>query len=466
MNYVVLAIVGTVIGALLNRLADQWGWHKRFRSPWSRIPETLILQTDTDVKYCLKNQKKNKSPKNRLSAPLISFKKRYFDFLPLIGWLTFSRFSVILGPNFWVRPFCVELFCSLGVPFLYHWGIVQKNLSIFLPGMTFESEITLYTRFVLLVIFFSFLLLATLTDFDDFIISDLITVPGTVFGLLAGTFLTFGLLPATEIVVFPETAKRSTVFHSDANLIPTTDPQVFYRNENVPLHLASPNPWPIELVGRPNFLTLFLGLCCWWGWCFAMMNRVWRMNFGFKQAVSLFLRRLRRSQSTWSYLLAALLGSLVITILWNGETYWQGAFSALTGMTVGGGIIWTVRLVAAQVLHLEAMGFGDVTFMAMIGAFLGWQPCLFIFFIAPVAGLIVGIIRWLLGYGNMLPYGPYLALATLLIVLFWPSLWLWAEPFFEVGWLIPAMMLFCGIMLFLLLKLLEIIKRRLGFAFQ
>ena len=46
---------------------------------------------------------------------------------------------------------------------------------------------------------------------------------------------------------------------------------------------------------------------------------------------------------------------------------------------MGGGIVWAVRIIASQALGVEAMGFGDVTLMCMIGAFVGWQPALLIF---------------------------------------------------------------------------------------
>jgi prepilin signal peptidase PulO-like enzyme (type II secretory pathway) len=321
------------------------------------------------------------------------------------------------------------------------------------------------TRFILHAAFFSFLLLATLTDFDDFVIRDLITVPGTILGLLAGAMLTWGMLPSSEIVV--TTMPQATTV--DTGLIPISGyaedgTALFYRDKNIPLHAASPNFRHPETIAYPNVVTLAVALLCWWGWCFASMNRVWRMSFGFKRAMSLFLRRLRRSLSTWWYLFAAMIGSLVIAILWYGTQRWQGGYSALIGMAFGGGMIWVVRLIATRELKVEAMGFGDVTFMAMIGAFLGWQPCLFIFFIAPLAGLVIAVTRLLLGLGSAIYYGPFLALATLITVLFWPQLWLFAEPFFEVPWIVPAMLLFCSVMFVVLLRVVVAIKRRLGLA--
>ena len=43
-----------------------------------------------------------------------------------------------------------------------------------------------------------------------------------------------------------------------------------------------------------------------------------------------------------------------------------------------------MRLIGTFALRREAMGFGDVTLMMMIGTFLGWQACLILFFLVAV----------------------------------------------------------------------------------
>lgn len=70
---------------------------------------------------------------------------------------------------------------------------------------------------------------------------------------------------------------------------------------------------------------------------------------------------------------------------------------------------------AEIVLPREAMGFGDVKFMAAIGAFLGWQATLFVLVVSSFLGSIVGIIG-IVTKGRerfaRIPYGPYLAAAA------------------------------------------------------
>lgn len=76
---------------------------------------------------------------------------------------------------------------------------------------------------------------------------------------------------------------------------------------------------------------------------------------------------------------------------------------------------------AEIILPREAMGLGDVKFMAAIGAFLGWQAVLFSLTVSSIIGSAVGISlicfrrrEW----SSRLPYGPYIALAAAVWV-FW-----------------------------------------------
>lgn len=63
----------------------------------------------------------------------------------------------------------------------------------------------------------------------------------------------------------------------------------------------------------------------------------------------------------------------------------------------------------------EAMGYGDIKFMAMIGAFLGWQAVLFTLFVASIVGAVMGLLQKTIGreaWSQPLPFGPYLALGA------------------------------------------------------
>jgi leader peptidase (prepilin peptidase)/N-methyltransferase len=103
--------------------------------------------------------------------------------------------------------------------------------------------------------------------------------------------------------------------------------------------------------------------------------------------------------------------------------HWHGLAYSLAGLATGAAITWLSRLISQWVLGMEALGFGDVTLMAMIGSFLGWQSVLFVFLLAPLCGIIGGISFRLL-YGRIaVPYGPFLSAATVLVLLTWRWLW-------------------------------------------
>ncbi|MCX7419277.1 MAG: A24 family peptidase [Planctomycetia bacterium] len=105
----------------------------------------------------------------------------------------------------------------------------------------------------------------------------------------------------------------------------------------------------------------------------------------------------------------------------------HGLAWSLAGATVGAGITWLSRLISSFVLGQEAMGFGDVTLMAMIGSFLGWQPMVFVFLLAPFCGIFVGIAVKTMLNRSFVPYGPYLSVAALIVMFYWRWIWQW-EP--------------------------------------
>jgi len=76
----------------------------------------------------------------------------------------------------------------------------------------------------------------------------------------------------------------------------------------------------------------------------------------------------------------------------------------------------------------EAMGFGDVKFIACIGAFLGWKAVLFTIVAASVSGSVVGVALVLLGRreaSGRIPFGPYLALGALSWIFCGPAVVEW-----------------------------------------
>jgi leader peptidase (prepilin peptidase)/N-methyltransferase len=83
---------------------------------------------------------------------------------------------------------------------------------------------------------------------------------------------------------------------------------------------------------------------------------------------------------------------------------------------------------ASVVIPREAMGFGDVKFMACIGAFIGWKGVIFTLFAGSVVGSLVGLAGFFLARdrtGVRLPFGPFLAVGALISLFGGPRLFEW-----------------------------------------
>ena len=129
----------------------------------------------------------------------------------------------------------------------------------------------------------------------------------------------------------------------------------------------------------------------------------------------------------WNPVAEHLHGGDVVIPEWIREhRHWHGLAWSAAGLACGGGLPWLVRSVSGLVLGREALGLGDVTLMAMIGSFVGWQPVLFIFLLAPFCGLVVGLLARVLTNRPFVPYGPFLAAAASVVLLAWR--WIWLFP--------------------------------------
>jgi leader peptidase (prepilin peptidase) / N-methyltransferase len=80
-------------------------------------------------------------------------------------------------------------------------------------------------------------------------------------------------------------------------------------------------------------------------------------------------------------------------------------------------VIYMEAISGEIVLPREAMGLGDVKFMAAIGAFLGWQAVIFCLMLSSMIGALVGVTLIAMrrqAWSSRLPYGPYIALAAVI----------------------------------------------------
>jgi leader peptidase (prepilin peptidase)/N-methyltransferase len=83
---------------------------------------------------------------------------------------------------------------------------------------------------------------------------------------------------------------------------------------------------------------------------------------------------------------------------------------------VGGVLYWLFKLVTGK----EGMGYGDFKLLAALGAWLGWAMLPTVILLSSVVGAIVGISLIVFakrGRDKPIPFGPYLAAAGLIALL-------------------------------------------------
>jgi leader peptidase (prepilin peptidase)/N-methyltransferase len=105
-----------------------------------------------------------------------------------------------------------------------------------------------------------------------------------------------------------------------------------------------------------------------------------------------------------------------------------GPLMSLAGLAVGGGLLFAIAEAWFRLRKVDAMGFGDVKMLAMVGAVLGLKLVMLVFVLASILGGVVGIVLLAGRRADMatrLPFGTMLAAAALAASLYGDTL---------VGW--------------------------------
>lgn len=98
---------------------------------------------------------------------------------------------------------------------------------------------------------------------------------------------------------------------------------------------------------------------------------------------------------------------------------------AVVGAMAGYLALWSVFWLFKLITGKDGMGYGDFKLLAALGAWLGWQALPQIILLSSVVGAVVGvalIAAKQLGRDRPMPFGPYLAAAGALSLIFGPIL--------------------------------------------
>jgi leader peptidase (prepilin peptidase)/N-methyltransferase len=163
----------------------------------------------------------------------------------------------------------------------------------------------------------------------------------------------------------------------------------------------------------------------------------WQFGFGWAALAALAL--------TWSLVALTFIDldhqllpdALTLPLLWGGLFLSLFAASAggaavpvelrssLIGAMAGYVSLWSVYHLFRLLTGKEGMGYGDFKLFAALGAWLGWQMLLPVILIASVVGAVVGIaVITVRGQerSTPIPFGPFLAAAGWLMLMFGPRL--------------------------------------------
>ncbi|MGI9088956.1 MAG: prepilin peptidase [Chthoniobacterales bacterium] len=287
--------------------------------------------------------------------------------LPLISWLVLRGRCAKCGSRIAFRYFAVELLSAL--LFLTVWRAFAWELAL------------VYWIFV------SLLIVATFIDFEHFIIPDEVTIGGAIAGVLA-SFCLPGLMQTDSRLLALGTSIASAALGYVLLWLVLEGGKLAFGKKKIRLDAPTPFTWTRSgddadfVVGEDRAL---------WSDYFAREKD--QLLLHCDEAI-IDGRNLGLTTLSFHY------DRVAVDI----EEIALDTIDQISGV------------VRELQIPREAMGRGDLKFLAAIGAFLGWRAVLFSVFAGSLLGSVVGIITLLIGkrvWSAKLPFGPYLALGAL-----------------------------------------------------
>lgn len=292
--------------------------------------------------------------------------------LPLLSWLLLRGRCANCGGRIAFRYFGVELITAL--LFLAVWRFFPWQIAV------------AYWVFV------SLLIVATFVDLEHFIIPDQITIGGTIAGILA-SFAVPELMSADSRLAAVVRSCLAAVLGYVVLWIVLEGGKMAFGKKRIRLDAPAPFSWTRHgedadfIVGEEKSL---------WSEYFARE----------RDRLLLYCDEARIDHRVC--------GEATLEFHYNRVRVGDEEFVLDTLDQISG--------VAREIeIPREAMGRGDLKFLAAIGAFAGWRAVLFSIFAGSVLGSIVGLVTLVVGkrvWSAKLPFGPYLAAGALSWIFF------------------------------------------------
>jgi len=163
----------------------------------------------------------------------------------------------------------------------------------------------------------------------------------------------------------------------------------------------------------------------------------WRFGFGWEAAAAILM--------TWALLTVSVIDidhqiipdSVSLPLIWAGlflslfhetagaEILFVDARTAIAGGLAGYLSLWSIYHLFRLLTGKEGMGYGDFKLLAALGAWLGWQMLPLIILLSAAVGAVAGISLIVFkrhDRGVPIPFGPYLAAAGWIAMLWGPQI--------------------------------------------
>jgi len=299
--------------------------------------------------------------------------------LPLISWLVLRGRCANCGSKIAFRYFAVELLTAL--LFLAIW----QNFS-------WPMAITYW-------IFVSFLLVGTFVDFEHFIIPDRVTIGGIIAGFIASLAVPTLMDTDSRVVAGIRSLLAAVVGYVILLLVLEAGKIAFGKKR---IRLDAPTPFTWKRQGDDADFVV------------GSEQSLWSDHFA-REKDRLLLQCDEAKIDSHTY------GNTTLDFH-HDRVAVEGNEFVLDNLIEISGVVRELQI------PREAMGRGDLKFLAAIGAFLGWRAVLFSLFAGSLLGSIVGLITLVVGkrvWSAKLPFGPYLAFGALTWMFFGDAFLRW-----------------------------------------
>jgi leader peptidase (prepilin peptidase)/N-methyltransferase len=299
--------------------------------------------------------------------------------LPLISWLHLRGRCANCGSRIAFRYFAVELLTALMFLAVWRW---------------FPWDVAL--AYWVLV---SLLIAATFIDFEHFIIPDEITLGGVAAGVVASVLVPELMTTHTRWHALLLSLGAAALGYALLWLVLEGGKLVFGKKR---IRLDAPTPFSWTRTGDDADFVV------------GEERGLWSDNFA-REKDQLIL------ECDEAEIEARTLGKCTLRFHYNRIEV-GGDEMMLDNIARISGVVRELQI------PREAMGRGDLKFLAAIGAFLGWRAVLFTIFAGSLFGSLVGVLTMLIGkraWSAKLPFGPYLAAGALVWMFFGDALVRW-----------------------------------------